>query len=92
MKPGIKKGQKLTKEHRQAISRGHIGIHAGENNPNYKTDRRQIKVGVTTFSITEDIKEWLNLQPNKSKYIQGLIRKDMERNNFTKESDIYNGK
>lgn len=89
-KKGIKPGQQLTKEHREAISRGHIGIHSGSNNPNYKSDRSQIKVAVTTISVTADVKAWLDSKDNKSQYILGLIREDMRRCGYASDNDNNN--
>lgn len=81
-KRGIKKGAKLSKEHKEAISRGHKGLQAGTLNNNYKADRSKIKVGVSSFSVTADVKDWLMSQPNKTEYILRLIREDMKKNNI----------
>lgn len=74
-KRGIKPGAKLSAEHCKAISAGHMG----EKNPNYKEDRTQIKVGASSFTLTADVKDWLDKQPNKSKYVLTLIRKDINK-------------
>lgn len=81
-KRGIKPGTKLSAAHRKAISDGHKGLQSGAKNPNYKQDRTMIKVGVATFSVTADVREWLDMQPNKSQYILRLIREDMRKQNL----------
>lgn len=80
-KRGVKPGTKFTDEHKKNISRGRRGLATGENNGNYKEDRTRIKVGVSSFSVTADIADWLKSRPNKTEYIVSLIREDMKRNN-----------
>lgn len=58
-----------------------VGTQKGELNNNYNPNREQVKSEIASFKVTKDVKEWLNQQPNKSKYIISLIRKDMELNN-----------
>lgn len=83
-KRGVKPGTKFTQEHKRNISRSRRGLATGENNGNYKEDRTRIKVGVTSFSVTADIADWLKSQPNKTEYIVNLIREDMNKRNNNK--------
>ncbi len=39
------------------------------------TGRTQKRIGM---AVDADLMEWLNKQPNKARYINGLIRQDME--------------
>jgi len=78
-KRGVKAGTKFTDEHKRNISLSRRGMATGESNGNYKEDRTRIKVGVTSFSVTADVKDWLEAQPNKTAYILSLIREDMKR-------------
>lgn len=81
-KRGVKPGTKFTDEHKKNISRGRRGLATGEKNGMYKEDRTRIKVGVTSFSVTADIADWLKSRANKSEYIVNLIREDMRKNNI----------
>ena len=78
-KPGVKPGTKFTTEHKRNISIARRGLATGEQNGNYKKDRTRIKVGVTSFSVTADVADWLKSQPNKTEYILTLIREDMKK-------------
>lgn len=49
--------------------------------------RSQKRIGV---AIDNELEEWLNQQPNKNRYINGLIRKDKEITELQAASKVTN--
>lgn len=47
------------------------------------TGRTQKRIGM---AVDADLMEWLNKQPNKARYINGLIRQDMEMHELQDEA------
>ena len=39
------------------------------------------------MAVDADLMEWLNKQPNKARYINGLIRQDMEMQQLKEEAE-----
>lgn len=48
------------------------------------TGRTQKRIGM---AVDADLMEWLNKQPNKARYINGLIRQDMEMQQLKEEAE-----
>ena len=47
------------------------------------TGRTQKRIGM---AVDADLMDWLNQQPNKARYINGLIRQDMEMHKLQDEA------
>ena len=48
------------------------------------TGRTQKRIGM---AVDADLMDWLNQQPNKARYINGLIRQDMEMSKLREEAE-----